>query len=374
MRRVSAVIFVAVSAVAVAADLRLVKITEATRSMEAARPRFSPDGEWLYFDDQDESGKYRIYRQRVNGSGRECLTCDQAELTGHTGSGNFHPSGRYIVFSAEKKEHAYVPEKRRVNTPGAGIFNDVAILDLKTRRVFRLTDVRPGKRRQPPGGSLFPRLSPDGRKIAWGDFVRAGDSRKRFGEFRLAVAEFIPTPEPHLGRIDYFDPGEALGLVEVQGWSLDSRYVYYACVPLKEQDGNAADICQTDVTTGRWKRITPTSGLRGERAEFEEHAALRPQGDILAYMSSEPHGVDFKKFFLLWLATDLWFANPDGSNRRQITYFNVEGHREYTGSRVMVSEMGWSPDGTKLAARVYYVNKLLNRNDDVSSIKIFHFE
>jgi hypothetical protein len=94
----------------------------------------------------------------------------------------------------------------------------------------------------------------------------------------------------------------------------------------------------------------------------------------MAYMSTEPHGVDFKKFFILWLATDLWLADADGSNRRQITRYNIPGSPDYTGSRVMVSEMSWSPDGTKLAAKVYFVNDPKDRDDDVAAIKVFHFE
>ena len=71
---------------------------------------------------------------------------------------------------------------------------------------------------------------------------------------------------------------------------------------------------------------------------------------------------------------DLWLAEPDGSNRRQITRYNIPGSPDYTGSRVMVSEMSWSPDGTKLAAKVYFVNDPKDRDDDVAAIKVFHFE
>ena len=55
---------------------------------------------------------------------------------------------------------------------------------------------------------------------------------------------------------------------------------------------------------------------------------------------------------LLTLKTDVWLMNADGSGRTRITYFNEPGHPDYLGTRVVASELRWSPDGTKLAARV----------------------
>lgn len=67
--------------------------------------------------------------------------------------------------------------------------------------------------------------------------------------------------------------------------------------------------------------------------------------------------------------------NPDGSNKRKLTHFNDPGFPESVRKRerVIVGEMGWNPDGTRLVSSVYYFNKERRSNDDEVHLKILLF-
>ena len=48
---------------------------------------------------------FNIFVMNADGSGEKCLTCDK--LPKHNGNPAWHPSGKYIVFTVEKKENPY---------------------------------------------------------------------------------------------------------------------------------------------------------------------------------------------------------------------------------------------------------------------------
>jgi Tol biopolymer transport system component len=116
------------------------------------------------------------------------------------------------------------------------------------------------------------------------------------------------------------------------------------------------DIYWMDLSTQELTRLTETSGLDGEPAEWDEHAHLSPRGGVIAWMSSNGYGIsnDPNAPVVDWLRCELWLMNPDGSGKRRVTYFNEPGHPEFTGGRACVSDMAWSPDGTRLAMRVQF--------------------
>jgi len=354
-------------------------LTETTTLLtDGFRPQWSATGEdWIAYDHQEADGYYDVYRIRPDGTDNECLTCDRPEVPRHNGAPNFDPSGQYLVFTAEKVEHGFVPPWSDVTWPGSGIYHDVWALDLGTNNLYRLTDVGSGVAGAPIGGSLHPRFShdPSNIRLTWSDYENKGSVEARFGNWRIAVADFITTPEPHLENVTYYDPGDRPEWFETQDWTLDDSGVYFACAPLEGQDDYASDFCHLDLATGTLTRLTHTSGLNGEPAEFEEHGDISPLGDAIAFMSSEPYGINTDDNYITWLRTDLWIMNPDGSGKIRLTHFNDPGYPESDpkGNRVMVSKMGWNPDGTQLVASVYYVNKEAKRSDDEPHIKIFHF-
>ena len=358
---------------AAASDYALEQIT--TLLTEGLRPQWSHDGNWIAYDHLENNGSYDVYRIHPDDTGNECLTCGRNEVPKSNGAPNFHPTDRYLVFSAEKKKHGRIPPFSTVDDPGAGIYHDLTVLDIVNGEIHHLTDVGSGLQGEAIGGSLHPRFSHDGTKLAWGDFEDSGSNQARFGNWRIAVADFVPNPEPHLENVTHYNPGTRTEWYEVQSWTLDDSGIYFACAPLEGQDDHASDLCHMVLATQELTRLTLTSGVGGELSEFEEHGELSPLGDAFAFMSSAPHGIDTTQPLLNWLRTDLWIMNPDGSGKMKLTHFNDPGFAESDpqGERVMVSKMGWNPDATKLVASVFFVNSEATFGDDEAHLKIFDF-
>jgi uncharacterized protein (TIGR03437 family) len=347
--------------------------TDILTTVYAFRPQWSPDGQWIVYDDHESglfygSNSYKVYRMHPDGSGTECLTCERSEVPHSSGGAQIDPSGRYVVFTAEQANH--MPLFGTGTDPGGGIFNDVAVLDLQLRTITRVHVVGSGLG-ESAGGSLFPRFSHSGTKIAWGDYINKGDSESKFGAWQVVVADFVPSPTPHLENLRYFTPGPRPDIYEIQGWTPDDSALVMSCAPLPGQNDNALDITQMDLATGQLKQLTFTAGVNGQPAEYEEHAEISPGGDALAFMSSMGYGIDPNSFFITWLKSELWLANADGTQTRQLTFFNVPGNPGYTGQRVIVSMLSWAPDGSGIVANVYYYPDA--SHEAISKITVFHF-
>lgn len=347
--------------------------TDIVSSQFAFRPQWSADGQWIIYDDHQAGSSYaknpyKIYRVHPDGSGTECLTCDRSEVPGHSGGAQSDSSGRYIAFSAEQIHHYAL--KGSGTDPGGGIFNDLAIFDLQTKSITRVRVVGSGLDGQPAGGVLFPRFSHSGTKIAWSEYVNKGVAQDKFGAWQIVVADFVPSPAPHLENLKTYTPAPRPDFYEIQGWTPDDASIILSTAPLPDQNDNALDIAQMDLATGELRQLTFTSGVGGQPAEYEEHAELSRDGKALAFMSSAGYGIDPEAFFITWLKTELWIANADGSNPRQVTFYNKPGGQGYTGQRVLVSMLDWSPDGASIVANVYYIADA--DHPAASYMRIFH--
>lgn len=98
-------------------------------------------------------------------------------------------------------------------------------------------------------------------------------------------------------------------------------------------------------------RLTHSSGQDQEDAQWEERAKISPRGDVIAYMSSEPYGLELNKLDRAkWLKTDLWLMNTDGGEATRYTFFNEPGYDEHDPAltRVAVADMSWNPDGSQI--------------------------
>jgi len=265
---------------------------------------WSPTGEWITYDVQGEDGFTDVYMIRPNGSDNRCLTCDNPILPNrHQGQSTWHPSGRYLVFQAEKSWH-YMDSWHRPCRPGGGVYNDLWVLDMETSQFYQLTDVRDTL---PPGGCLHPHFSHDGKKLIWGDLE---DFNGLYGNWRIAVADFITSPIPHLDleNITYYEPAVMDNWYETHGFGPDDSWIYFTCTDVEGMDESAMDIGRMDFSNpDDVKRLTFSSGMNGEPAEWDEHAQLSPRNDVFAYISSMPYGIQYDSDrYGDWLKTDVW--------------------------------------------------------------------
>jgi len=302
-----------------------------TLTTRGGRLDWSPDGEWIYYDRMRLDGFSDVYRIHPDGDGNECLTCDKQELPNkNQGQPEAHPNGRYLVFQAEKAEHAG-PIGGPGTNPGGGIFNDLWALDIETGDFYQLTDVRSDF---PAGGSLHSHFSNDGTRLLWGDHEGPGG---RFGDWRLAVADFITSPIPCLTNTVYYNPGPQPIWLESHGWGPDDSWIYFTCTPIAGMDDNDQDICRMDFSNPtEVTRLTFTSGLNEEPGEWDEHAHLSPLHDAFSWISSTPYGTEPTGSYGEWLHTEIWLMNVDGSDQQRITFFNDT-------EDVIVADNDWNP-------------------------------
>jgi hypothetical protein len=319
-------------------------ISSPTLTTNGGRVDWSVDGQWIYYDQVNTSGHYDVRKIHPDGTADACLTCNRSELSsGDKGNPTVDPSGRYVVFEAEAPSHPpVVGNGVSVPTaPGSGWYNDLWVLDQNTSTLTQLTHVNTGN---PAGGSLHPHFNHDGTKLLWSDLLGAGG---RFGTWQLATATFTPAPTPQLSNRANYQPGDRKVWYEAHGWGPDDSWVYFACAPLIGQDDFTMDICRMDFSNPtQVTRLTQSSGLNGEPAEWDEHAHLSPQGDVMSWVSSRGYQVQNYQPWESWLTTEVWMMNPDGSGQTRETYFNEPGHPESLPGRNIPADHSWNMAST----------------------------
>lgn len=286
----------------------------------------------IAFDMLGPDDFFALYVMRSDGNDVRCLSCGHRDLPGrHTGQPAWHPSGRYLVFQAEKRDH----EKVRfefVLWPGAGVLNDLWLLDLETNRATLIREVENERGR----GTLHPHFSADGRTLSWTEMVNKGGLKKgtELGFWALMVAEFrTEGGKPRLENVRAYTPG-GKAFYENHGFSPDgSRLIFTSNFEAKKRIEN--HIYVLELKTQKLTRLTTE--------DYNEHALFSPDGRHIAWMSST--GIRGR-------GTDYWLMNSDGSNKRRLTFFNQPGHPHHVEKKAVVADLAWRPDGTAIAG--YY--------------------
>jgi len=261
----------------------------------------------LAFMEPDASGYYRVVTMRPDGSDRRRLAEGLPQVpTMHQGSPFWHPSGRYVLFVAQKAQwHGPRlfgnPDYEAL--PGFGRHDDLWLASVDGRQAWKLTD-EPNTRDE---GVLLPVFAPDGKTVAW-------SARQPGGKYALIVADFVERPMPHLENRRTYRPGGA-AYYEPGSFTSDGRSLLYA----SDQDTHSfwqSQIYRMDLATGESRRLTTGKA-------YNEHPVVlgTPGGDWVVYMSTR--GVDrFPRRVML--GTDWYAMRPDGSGTKRLTTMNVD--------------------------------------------------
>jgi len=84
---------------------------------------------------------YDVYVMEPDGSDEQCLTCDKEGCPQkNNGCPTWHPSGDYIVFTAEKSEN--LEEHKEWAIPGTGLNCDLWMMTSDGQNFYQLTDYR----------------------------------------------------------------------------------------------------------------------------------------------------------------------------------------------------------------------------------------
>lgn len=293
--------------------------------------RWSFAAERLAFMEPDATtGYYRIFTMRPDGTGRTSLTAGRPGLPDkHQGAPYWHPSGRYLLFIAQKEQWSSPrlfgnPDYEAL--PGFGRHDDLWLITADASRSWRLTDEANTK----DEGILLPVFAPDGRHIAW-------SARQPGGTYRLVLADFIEAPEPHLGKLRTYRPGNGR-YYEPGSFASDSASLFYT----SDQDSRSfwhSQIYRLDLATGASTRLTSGN-------DYNEHpvAVATPQGEWVVYMSTR--GVN--RYPGHWfLGTDWYAVKPDGTGTKRLTTMNVrrKDNPQNAGFMQVATTVAISPAG-----------------------------
>jgi Tol biopolymer transport system component len=283
----------------------------------------------------DARGYYKVFAMRPDGGGLAPMGGSAPNK--HQGSVYWHPSGRYLMFTAEKPEwHSAklfgIPDFEAL--PGFGLHDDIWLISADGSRTWQLTDEANAREQ----GVLMPVFSPDGRHVAWAS--RQVPTRT----YAIVVADFVETPEPHLEKLRSFKPGGSV-YYETGSFSSDSRSLTYT----SDQDTKsfwASQIYRLDLADGSSHRLTTDHA-------YNEHPTVvnTPAGDWVVYMSDK--GVDRFSGHIM-PGTDWWAMRLDGSGVKRLTTMNVNrpGNPENAGFMQVATTVAIGPAGDMMLGDV----------------------
>ena len=278
----------------------------------------------------DASGYYRVFTVSPDGGDRRDLTAGLAGLPQkHHGMPYWHPSGRYLLFTAQKEDWkgpALFGSPDYEALPGFGRHDDLWLISADGSRLWQLTHEANTR----DEGVLLPVFSPDGTHVAWA-------ARQPGGKYLLIVAEFLERPEPHLEHLITYRPGNG-SYYEPGSFTADGRSLLYT----SDQDTHSfwqSQIYRLDLPEGSSQRLTVGK-------DYNEHPVVvaTPSGDWVVYMSTH----DVNRYPGHWfLGTDWHAMRPDGTGSKRLTTMNINraDNAENMGQMQVATTVAISPGG-----------------------------
>jgi Tol biopolymer transport system component len=175
-------------------------------------PDWMPDGVHVVHHKADADGTNQIWIAKLDGSEERCLTCGQP---GPNMVPDSHPQGDVILF------HSWRGTNITLGAPGfGGLGSDLYVVPVAGGDAVPLTADHDGY------DNYHAYFSPDGTHIVWTrlnwNFVT--DTGRGYWDVR--VADYVPTPAPHLENIRIVKEGPG-HYFETQHWSPDGRGFLY---------------------------------------------------------------------------------------------------------------------------------------------------
>lgn len=294
------------------------------------------DGRTIFYSRHDPRDWYTdIWSCDRVGRDRRCLSCELAEPAKHRGGVSWDPSGRFVAFSAENDD---VRSRKgdRLAEPEIGLNTNLWVMSADGAKAWRMTDYETDAVN--PRGAIYPHFSPDGKRLAWSgpvDHARTGAGYE-WGEWAIFVADFeVEAGVPSIANIRRLQPGEQHGYYEVDDWSADGRRLLVSANPEARQPVTGMDICEFDLVSGAFRRLTRTPG------EWDQFAHYAPDGRHVIWASSRGVAQRFRSVegvdWLRDVRTDLWEMQRDGAGVKRLTFFNEAGSRDSAWFRSQVA-------------------------------------
>ena len=296
----------------------------------------------IVYASRGPDSNYGIHTCLPNGEDDVWITKDNPHVPpGQKGTPCWQPSGKWILFVAEKAKH---PGSSFWSTPGIGNNSDLWLMTADGQNAWPLTDLPISGDK----GLIIPKFSHDGKKIVWADRVekaRVAVPRQfcAYWDLKVADLEFI-NGVPKLTNIKTFRPGGNKAFNESYGFTPDDKSIIF-CSDYNQPSFWQSQIFTCDASTGG--NITQLTN-----GSYNEHACYSPDGKSIVWMTAEGE----------WRGTDWWIMNVDGSNKHQLTFFNKRGHKEYSPTRKTCCLGVFSPDGKQFLGGIQ--NSIIKQTGD----------
>ena len=313
-------------------------------------PKWSPATNLIAFTEL-VGDNYEIFTMTPDGKNVTCLTCNKKALEncGHRGQPYWHPSGNYLIFTAENKNY-----KRKgigvTSLPGVGRNHNIWIMNSNGSQFWQITDYPEN------WGAIRPSFSHDGTKICWSEeysmekyprgsfwgwlnlLLRPGEE---LGLWRIKMANIsFENGTPKIYDIKSIELPRGLSLLEGEGFTPDDDGFICSICDLAENGGRAfwGDIYIVDFKGNIVKRLTFTPYQHDENAEFS------PDGSKIVWS----HSPGFGREGYPGIGEELYLMEADGSNKIRLTYFTNLSYPEYDKYAKHCAEITWSPDGKNI--------------------------
>lgn len=267
------------------------------------------------YNRKDEKGYYKLFISDSLGNNEKAVEFPGWRKDRHQWAEEWHPSGKYLFCYIEKEE--YVKEKghRRKPVdaiPGYGAYTDLWLVTRDGTQAWQLTNL-PNHYSK---GIIHSAISQDGTMFGWSERVLApkfSDMNLAAGAYVLRVADFVLDSIPHFENIRTFEPGGVLATNELDAISHDkTTLAFYSTFESKHLF--RTPIYTLNMETGEILKLTTES--------FSQAPTYTPSGNKIVYMT----GFECDIFPMQLQGADWWMMNPDGSEKKRITYMNKWNH------------------------------------------------
>jgi len=271
----------------------------------------------------------------------------------HNGNPCWHPSGEWIVFTAQNKDAlGYFNMKKGV--PGVGLNCNLFLTDRDGERYWQLTyhstSIYDTK------AVIYPRFSRDGERLFWAERERDSETGKR-GAWVLNIAEFEFEGEiPVLKNREKIRLSDNDCFYQSHDFNDDRTEILFSGNLEEGYKENGLDIYRYNLDTGELMNLTNSPD------DWDGYAHYSPDGKKIIWVSSRNIQIKWGSTGGYsqpsYLKTDLWIMDVTGENKIRLTYFNNIPEKESVNKnfRVIVSDSTWSPAGDSVLATVVFIN------------------
>jgi len=296
---------------------------------------YNPMTNSVAYNKPDNNGLYKIYTSNIDGTNETAITYAGWPTDRQQWAEEWDPTGQYLFCYIEKTTYATETghtRKPEDAIPGYGAYTDLWIVKRDGSQAWQLTNLA----NDYDHGIIHGAVSKDGTLFAWTERIQAPvflDPNLSTGAYVFRVADVSYGATPTLSNIRTLQPGGVLAGGEVESISADNTNVLcYSTFECKNII--TTPIYKIDIASGATTKLTTES--------FSQSPTYTPNGQHIVYMT----GRDCDIFFGQLQGADWWIMDPDGNNKRRLTFMNKKDNPQSVNAYRLAGSLSFINDST----------------------------